>query len=312
MEKTAFKTKLKRVIKAGFFNFWRSGYVSLASILVMVVTLSAISSVIFVGAILNTTMQELRNKVDINVYFITTALEADILSLKTTIEALPEVERVEYLSREQALENFKLRHENDQITLQALEELGDNPLGAALNIKAKEPSQYEGIANFLNEENILSSSGEKIIDEINYFKNRVTIDRLGRIIDSVEKLGFILASALVVVSIVITFNTVRLAIYISREEISVMQLVGASKNYVRGPFVVTGIVVGLISALATLLLSLPVTYFLGGLTENFFIGLNLFEYFLKNIFEIAFLLIGAGVGIGALSSWLAVRRYLKL
>lgn len=312
MEKTDFKTKLKRVIKAGFFNFWRSGYVSLASILVMMVTLSAISSVIFVGAILNTTMQELRNKVDINVYFVTTAPEADILSLKTTIEALPEVERVEYLSREQALENFRTKHENDQITLQALEELGENPLGAALNIKAKEPSQYEGIANFLNEENILSGEGEKIIDKINYFENKVTIDRLSRLIDSIEKMGTILSLVLVVVSIVITFNTIRLAIYISREEISVMQLVGASKNYVRGPFVVTGVFVGLISAVLTLLIFLPATYFLGSTTENFFIGLNLFEYFLRNIFQISFLIVGSGIGIGALSSYLAVRKYLKL
>lgn len=312
MEKTDFKTKLKRVIKAGFFNFWRSGYVSLASILVMMVTLSAISSVIFVGAILNTTMQELRNKVDINVYFVTTAPEADILSLKTTIEALPEVERVEYLSREQALENFRTKHENDQITLQALEELGENPLGAALNIKAKEPSQYEGIANFLNEENILSGEGEKIIDKINYFENKVTIDRLSRLIDSIENMGTILSLVLVVVSIVITFNTIRLAIYISREEISVMQLVGASKNYVRGPFVVTGVFVGLISAILTLLIFLPATYFLGSTTENFFIGLNLFQYFLRNIFQISFLIVGSGIGIGALSSYLAVRKYLKL
>ena len=152
MEKTEFKTKLRRVAKAGFFNFWRSGYVSLASVLVMVVTLSVIGSAIFVSAILNITMEELRNKVDINVYLATTSAENDILALKTKIESLPEVLSVEYTSREKALENFRLRHENDQITIQALEELGDNPLGATLNIKAKEPSQYEGIANFLNEE----------------------------------------------------------------------------------------------------------------------------------------------------------------
>ena len=146
MEKTEFKTKLKRVVKAGFFNFWRSGYVSLASILVMITALSVIGSVIFVGAVLNITMTELSNKVDINVYFVTTAVEGDILSLKTKIEALPEVKSVEYVSRDQALSNFRLKHENDQITIQALDELGDNPLGAVLNIKAKEPSQYEGIA----------------------------------------------------------------------------------------------------------------------------------------------------------------------
>ena len=126
------------------------------------------------------------------------------------------------------MENFKLVHENDQITLQALEELGDNPLEASLNIKAKEPSQYEGIANFLNEENILSSAA-KIIDKINYFENKVAIDKLSRIIDSAERLGLALSLALVIVSVVITFNTIRLTIYISREEISVMQLVGASK-----------------------------------------------------------------------------------
>ncbi len=312
MENSSFNTKLKRVVKAGFFNFWRSGYVSIASILVMVVTLSVIGSVLFASAILNATMQELRDKVDINVYFLTTAPEDDILSLKTKIEALPEVQKVDYMSREQSLENFKTKHENDQITLQALDELGDNPLGAALNIKAKEPSQYEGIANFLNQENILGSGGSKIIDKINYFENKTTIDRLSKIINATEKLGITLALSLVFVSIVITFNTIRLAIFISKEEISVMQLVGASKNYVRGPFVVTGVLVGLVSGFLTLLLFWPASYFLGGITENFFINLNIFDYFRENLFQISYIILGSGVGIGALSSYLAVRRYLKL
>ncbi len=312
MEKTEFKTKLKRVAKAGFFNFWRSGYVSFASMLVMIITLSVIGGVMFVGAILNITMQELRDKVDINVYFVTSADDTSIQSIKKKIEALPEVAEVKYVSREDALASFKIRHENDQITLQALEELGDNPLGAALNIKAKLPSQYEGIANFLNEENILSQSGEKLIDKITYFENKVAIDKLSRIIDSAQTLGLTISIALVIVSIVITFNTVRLAIYISREEISVMQLVGASKNYIRGPFVVTGVLVGLISAVITLIIFIPICYWLGNTTENFFIGLNVFKYYMSNFFQISFIVIGSGIGIGALSSLLAVRKYLKL
>jgi len=312
MEQTPFKTKLRRVIKAGFFNFWRSGYVSFASMLVMVITLSVIGSVIFVSAVLNLTMNELRNKVDVNVYFITAAGENDILSLKTKIETLSEVKTVEYTSREKALENFRLQHENDQITLQALEELGDNPLGASLNIKAKEPSQYEGIANFLNEENILSGDGQKIIDKINYFENRTAIDKLSRIINSAENLGLAISLALVIVSIIITLNTIRLTIFISREEISVMQLVGASKNYIRGPFVVTGVIVGLISGLITILIFLPVSYWLGHTTQNFFIGLNIFDYYLSNFLQIIFIVVGSGIAIGAISSFLAVRRYLKL
>ncbi len=312
MEKTSFKTKLKRVIKAGFFGFWRSGYVSFSSMMVMVITLSVIGSVIFVSAVLNLTMDELRDKVDVNVYFVTTAGEEDILSLKTKIEALPEVKFVGYTSREQALENFKVQHENDQITLQALEELDENPLGASLNIRANEPSQYEGIANFLNEENILSKDGDKIIDKINYFQNRVAIDKLSRIIDSADRLGLIISLALVIVSIIITSNTVRLTIYISREEISVMQLVGASKNYIRGPFMFTGSLVGLLSGIITTILFFPILYWLGNITQNFFIGFNIFDYYLNNFFEIVFIIIGSGIAIGVVSSFLAVRKYLKL
>lgn len=312
VEQSSFKTKLRRVIKAGFFNFWRSGFVSLASILVMLVTLSVIGGVLFLGAILNTTLEELRNKVDVNVYFITSAQEADILALKERIEAMPEVQRVEHVSREDALAAFVERHANDAITLQALEELGDNPLGAVLNIKAKDPSQYESLANFLNEENILSGEGERIIDKINYFENQSAIEKLSHIINSADRLGLAISLALVVVSIIITFNTIRLAIYISREEISVMQLVGASKNYIKGPFVITGILVGGISGLLTLLVFFPLLYWLGGVTENFFIGLNVFSYYLEYFFQIAFIVVGAGVGIGAISSFLAVRKYLKL
>ena len=312
MESNSFKTKLRRVIRSGFFNFWRSGYVSLASILVMVVTLGVIGSVLFVGAILNLTLEELRNKVDVNVYFIITAPEENILSLKGKIESLPEVAKVEYIDREQALKNFRARHENDQITLQALEELGDNPLGAVLNIKAKEPSQYEALANFLNEENLLTTGEERIIDKINYFENKTAIEKLTRIIDSAERLGFMVSLALVIVSILITFNTVWLAIYISREEISVMQLVGASKNYIRGPFVITGTMVGLISGIITTILFFPTLYWLGGLTQNFFIGLNVYNYYVDNFFQIALIVIGSGVAIGAISSLLAVRKYLRL
>ncbi len=312
MEKSNFSTKFKRIVRAGVFNFWRSGYVSLASIMVMTVTLSVIGAVIFIGAILGVTMQELRDKVDVNVYFVTTASEESIVALQRRIEGLPEVQRVEYVSREQALAEFKERHANDQITLQALEELGDNPLGAVLNIKAKQPSQYENLANFLNEENDNQSGEARIIEKINYFENKTIIDRLSKIIDAVERLGMGVSIFLVVVSIIITLNTIRLAIYISREEISVMQLVGASKNYVKGPFVVTGVLVGLISGLLTILIFVPVLYFLGGITENFFIGLNIFEYFVRNFFQIVFIIIGSGIAIGGFSSLIAIRRYLKL
>ena len=312
METATFKTKLQRVLRAGVFNFWRSGFVSLASMLVMIITLSVISSVIFLGAVLNMTLAELRSKVDVNVYFLTSAPEQDVLNLKTKISALPEVESVEYISREIALLNFKTRHENDQITLQALQELGDNPLGAELNIKAKDPSQYQGIAEFLSQDNILSQNGSPIIDKVNYFQNKTAIERLARIINSSEKLGLILILVLVLVSVVITLNTVRLAIYISREEISVMQLVGASKNFIRGPFVITGIIYGGLAGLIVLILFLPITYWLGSVTANFFVDFNIYHYYLANLLQMIAIILGSGITIGAVASYLAVRKYLKL
>ena len=242
----------------------------------MVITLSVIGSVIFVGAILNITMGELRNKVDINVYFVTTATENDILSLKKKIETLPEVKTIEYTSREKALENFKLVHENDQITLQALEELGDNPLEASLNIKAKEPSQYEGIANFLNEEKYSFFRRPKIIDKINYFENKVAIDKLSRIIDSAERLGLALSfgSGHCFGGYYFQYYSSDY-LYFSRRNFS-YAIGWCLKNYVKGPFVITGIIVGLISGLITMFIFFPISYWLGNTTQNFFYW---FKYF---------------------------------
>ncbi len=305
-------TKIKRVVRAGFFSFWRNGFVSLSSILVMMVTLFVIGATIFSGVILRSTLDQIRDKVDINVYFVTSAPEDQILSMKKSLEQLPEVLLpVVYVSREEALETFKARHENDEFTLQALDELGENPLGATLNIKAKDPSQYESIAQFLGNQGS-SVQGTSIIDKVNYYQNKEAIDRLTHIINSANKLGFALTLLLIGISILITFNTLRLVIYMSRDEISVMRLVGASKSYIRGPFFVAGAIYGFISAILTLILFYPITLWLGTTTQNFFVGLNIFSYYISNFGEIFLIIAGSGILIGSISSYLAVRKYLKV
>ncbi|MEK7390822.1 MAG: permease-like cell division protein FtsX [Patescibacteria group bacterium] len=304
-------TNIKRVIRSGFFNFVRNGFVSLSSVLVMVVTLSVIGSLILGSAILNTTLDVLRNKVDLNVYLIPGAPEKDILSIKQTLETLSEVETVGYVSQEQALAEFTVRHETDQLTLQALAELEENPLGAVLNVKTKEPSQYKGIAEFLQGRNILGSAGAPIVDKVNYYQNKTAIDKLSSIIASSEKLGLFLTLILIAVSVLITFNTLRLVIYVSREEISVMRLVGASNFYVRGPFVITGILYGIVSGVVTLIIFYPILFWLGRFTENFFVGFNLFNYYTSNFGQLFLVILGSGIIIGAVSSFLAVRKYLR-
>ncbi|TSC57958.1 MAG: Cell division protein FtsX [Parcubacteria group bacterium Greene0416_79] len=307
-----FWTLFKRVIRGGFTHFYRNGFVSLASVLVMTVTLLVIGSVVFLSATLNASLEELKNKVDVNVYFQTSAPEEEVLALAERLRALQEVTVVEYISRERALLNFRERHQNDALTLQALAELPDNPLGALLNIRAKEPSQYEGIAQFLKSEDVLSVKQREIIDEVNYFDNKTAIDTLGRIIDSAEALGFGITLVLVVVSFIIAFNTIRLAIYISREEIAVMRLVGASNHSIRGPFVISGVLYGASAAILTLVAFYPLAYYLGDATEQFLSGLNLFRYYLAHFGEFFLIIVGSGVGLGAFSSFWAVRRYLNV
>lgn len=307
-----FWTDTKRILKSGFVNFWRNSFVSFASVLVMVVTLSVIGFIIFVGAILGSSLNELKDKVDVNVYFLPNTLEPEIMALKEQIEALPETERVEYVTREEALANFRERHADDELTLQALEELDENPLGAILNIKAQETSQYESIAIFLEGDDALGSGGVPIIDRINFFQNKTAIDRLTKIIDAADTLGLTITIVLALVSIAITFNTVRLGIYSSREEISVMRLVGASTHYVQGPFVVEGVMYGVASAIITLILFYPLTLWLGPITESFFGSINVFDYYVSNFGQLFLIIVGSGIILGAISSFLAVRRYLKV
>lgn len=299
-------------MNAGFANFWRNGFVSLSSILIMVVTLSVIASIIFMNATLSSTLDQIRGRVDINVYFIRTATESDILTIKKDLQALPQVSSVEYISRDQALQDFKDKHQNDQLTLQALSELGDNPLSATLNIRAKDPSQYEGIATFLNSKNAVSTDGTPIIDKVNYYQNKAAIDKLSRIIDSARNLGVAITAILALISIIITFNTLRLVIYTSREEIAVMKLVGASNRYIRGPFVISGILYGLIAALITLLIFYPLTYWLGPKTANFFTDINVYQYYLANLGQISLILFGSGIIIASISTYLAVKKHLNV
>ena len=307
-----FRTKLKRILRTGFFNFWRDGTVTLASVLVMMVTLLVIGLISFFSAVLDTTLAELKNKIDINVTFVTSASEEDILDIKRTIESLPEILLITYVSRDEALSLFKARHSSDQSILSALDELGENPLGAVLNIRARDPSQYASVAEFLESGDALSSDGLTIIDRINYFQNKAAIDKLAKIIASADRLGVALALFFAAISVLIAFNTIRLTIYLARDEISVMRLVGASTAYIQGPFVVVGIIYGVVAGLLTLLLFLPLTYWLGATTENFFVGFNIFSYYLRHFLEIAFIVLVSGMFIGALSSALAIRKYLRV
>lgn len=305
-----FWVNFKRIIKSGFVNFWRNGVVSLSAVLVMVITLLIVSFVIFTGVLLDHTLNSLREKVDVNVNIATDVIEDEVLQLKKQIENLPEVESVGYVSAEEALEQYRTRHADDQKILAALDELSDNPLGAVLNIKAKQPSQYESIQLFL-EENYPEGEIGSIVENVNYARKKEAIDRLNLIITAGEQFGTIITIVFIILSIIITLNTLRLAMFISRDEIKVMNLVGANHVYISGPFIVTGAMYGVVSSILVLILLYPITLYIGPTIAKIFFDLNIFNYYVNNFPQMFLIIFGSGIALGAIASFLAVNRYLK-
>ncbi len=190
------------------------------------------------------------------------AANTDILSLQKSLEAIPEVSSVQYISSDQALADFKAKHQSDELTLQALDELGDKSSWRSFKYKSKRSvaicrnsyifGQY-GKPNF-------SEGGTNIIDTVNYAQNKVVIDRLSGIIKSVNIIGIWFAIIFVLISIIVTFNTIRLTIFMAKDEISVMRLVGASNSYIKGPFIVSGLLCGIISAIIILIIFAAITF----------------------------------------------------
>ena len=300
---------LKRIIKGGFLNFKRGGLVSWAAVLVVTITLSVITIIILLQAVLHFSLNVIRDKVDVTIYITKNTSEDKIMLLKSSLEKLPEVTRVSYTSAEDNLKAFRLLHSNDYPTIQALDEINENPLLATLGVKAKEISQYEAIANFLKSDNALVFGAVSIIDHTNYYNNKIVINKLNTIISGAQKLGFLVTLLFVIISIIITFNTIRLTIFISKEEIGVMRLVGASKMHVQGPFMIEGAIYGVIATAITIILFWPAMAWLGrNMTD--FLGINMYDYYLSNFFQIFAILLLSGVGLGIISSFLAVRKYL--
>lgn len=303
-------TNIKRVARYGLIGFVRNGFVSLSAVLVMTITLFVVACIIISNAALHSTLQQLTDKVDVTVYFQTEATDTQITQVQKLVEALPEVASVSYESRDEALATFRERHKNDQITLQALDELSDNPLGASLKIRAKQTSQYESIAQFLDTQQ--KNNTDTGIDKINFFRNKTAIDQLTSVIDASKRIGFIIAFVLGFSSLLIVLNTIRLAIYTARDEIGVMNLVGATHWYVRGPFIMSGVLYGIIAGLLVLALLYPLAAWLGPASERFFGNFNVFSYFVEQFPMLFLVIVSSGIGLGALSSYLAVRRYLRM
>lgn len=299
-------TILSRIVHYGFQNFWRNGWPSAATVAIMILALLVFVGLLLFNVMTDRAITSIQDKIDISVYFKTNVPEDEILNIKQSIESLSEVKGVEYVSSDRALEIFRERHKENETITQALTELTTNPLEASLNIKAKRPDQYASIAKYLEAPNLT-----RFFDSVSYSKNQVVIDRLTAIINNVNRGGLALTIVLTLVAGLVVFNTIRLAIYSTRDEITIMRSVGASNSLVRGPFVVEGVIAGVVAAVVSMLVAAPLVYVTSPYVDVFIPGMNLFQYFYQNLITLFGYQLLFGIGIGSFSSFIAVRRYLR-
>ena len=257
-------------------------------------------------------MTQVKDKVDIKVYLKLDASDDQISTLKQKIMRLPEVKAVDLSTAEKSLNEFKDKHSNDAITMQALEELNSNPFGAVLTIVAQDTSGYESIAETLDSGSQFLGDSSSVIDRVNYFELKSSIDKLNNIVNWVNTIGYWITLIFIIMSSLIIFNTIRLSIFIYRDEISVMRLVGASNFYIRGPFLVESTIYACVSSILTMLLFFPITFYVAKKTSIFFNGLNIYNYYLNNFFSLFGLLLMVSLILATASSILATRRYLKI
>ncbi len=299
-------TVISRIIQYGMKSFWRNGWLSATTVAIMLLALLVSMGLIIFGHVTDQAVASLQDKIDISVYFKTTAPEDEILNIKSSLESMAEVKNVEYISSAQALEIFKSKHSEDQAISQAVSELNTNPLEPSLNIKAKQTNQYAKIADYFNVPSLT-----QFVDSVSYAKNQTAIDRLNIIVQNVGRGGFVLTLVMALIAGLVVFNTIRLAIYSNRDEIGIMRAVGASNGLVRGPYVVEGTIGGVTAAILSVLISAPIIYSVSPYLNSFIPDLNIFNYFSSNVLKFTAYQILFAVIIGGFSSFIAVKRYLR-
>lgn len=299
-------TTLKRILKGGWDVFYRNGEIIAANVFILAITISLITSLFLLRDVSKIMISKIEEKADISVYFKEDVPEKDILGIQDKVAQDPEVKEIRYVSKEDALNSFRERYKDRPTLIESLKYVDRNPFLASLNITAKDASQYESVSNFIEH-----SEFTNMIEKINYPKRKILIDRIFNITSIVSKIGIILSAILIFVSVLITFNTVRLAVTNFGDEIYIQRLVGASNWFIRGPFIVQGMISGIVAALACLIIFGFAIWYFSPKVEYFFSDVNIFNIFTGNLASLVLIQLAVGVGLGVTSSMAAIARYLK-
>ena len=298
---------LARTIKQSLINFARNGWLSVAAVSVLLLSLYVVGVLFVVMLTANNVLKNVEEKINISIYFKSDVGEEKIMEVKKDLEGYSEIRSVNYISKDQALADFKNNNADEPVIIKSLEEIGDNPLLASLIIKAHNQGQYQAISDYIG-----GSSFSGDVSRINYAKNKEIIGKLNNIIYQIKRIGLSLAIIFGAVSVLIIFNTIRITIYTHRQEIEVMRLVGASNMFIRLPFIFEGIIYGLSATILATGLLYSTVKFIAHYFPSIIPSQDLVALYSENMLILVGIQAGAGIFLGVVSSWIAMRKYLKV
>ena len=302
---------VERIIKNGFVNFGRNVWLAVAAIAMMGITLTILLFAIIANATFTHTINDLTSHIDVVEYLKDNVSQSQVDRQIRDLKSLPEVKNATYTSKADALLAYEKLNANNPTLLAAISQT-DNPLPASITIKPSDPNRLQDIQDFLNKpsQKVLQS------DPTSYSGDRkAAIDKITSATRFFQQAGIVGIIVFIVISMLIIFNTIRMAIFNRRDEITIMRLLGAGTAYIRGPFVVESAIYGLLSAVASILIVNSAFLASSSTLQASSLGLldihYANQYFNDNFLKLLTLQIAIGIIIGTVSSVIATRRYLK-
>ena len=301
-----------RMIRYGINNFTRNAWLTVAATAVMTITLLIIFMTFAASSVLSDTVATIRQKVNVSVYVKLDTSASDVKKIQNGISQLSSVNTVNYISPDQARQQFAEANSTDPNTLNALNQATSAFPGTfSINLKdINDTSQLEHyvstnstLKNDLDPNNAPSYAGDR----------KTAIQNIGRWTDFAQKAGLIASLIFVVISSLIIFNTIRMAIFNRKDEIEMMKLIGADRSFIRGPFIVEAVVYGFIAAIVATAIGLLILYSSQSKLSSYGVAvsgtISMMTIYIGFVL-LAMIFVGAIIGIG--SSLLATRRYLKI
>ncbi len=303
-----FLVSFYRVVKFAAKNFWRNFWLAVVTTTIITMSLFVATTLLTLNVVVDNAVNSLHEQVDVSVYFKPDVTDTIVQDFKTSLLTVSGVREVVYVSKGEALDNFKAKYADNPVILESLDELEANPLGDTLIIQAESINDYDLILEILNSDEL-----KPYIQEKNFQDYNIIISKISEISSTINRIGLFLSVIFLAIAILVTFNTIRIAIYTYHEELEIMRLVGATKNFIELPFFVEGIFYAVIAVVINTIIIYPLMGAVQPFLGSFFGEgtLNIISYFNSNFFKIFGLELLGAVIITTLSSWLAVRKYLR-